>query len=609
MHRPTPLASSESSRTLAPCLLAGALLASPVAATSASLPLSLPLPRVAQDDEFDEGSWVPTLALDDVQVENLAVLCKLWGYLKYHHPLVTSGELRWDYELFRILPEMLDVAGPRERGDALASWVASIGAPEPCEPCAEDPVDVHLAPDLDWIGDRERLGDELVGLLADIHANRSVGPNQHIDHAPGVGNPIFDAEDNYADMGHPDAGFRLLGLFRYWNVIEYWFPYRDLLDEDWDAVLRDVIPRFMAAEEHDAYRLEFLALIARVHDTHANLWSSLDVQPPRGACYPPVRFRFIEGRAVVAGYSHEELGPATGLALGDVVTAIDGASIEAIVAERAPLYPASNEPTRLRDIARKLAGGDCGPVTLTVEDAAGTRDVVVERIPANELRVKRTHDREGETYQELSDDVAYLKLSSIRRADVPGYLERAMGKRGLVIDIRNYPSEFVVFALGGCLIDEPHEFTRFTGGDPSNPGAFRMTPPLRVVPSKPHFDGKVAILLDEVSQSQAEYTSMSLRVDDDAIVVGSTTAAADGNVSRIPLPGRMQTMISGIGVFYPDGTPTQRVGIVPDIEALPTIAGVRAGRDEVLEAALRAILGPDADEDEIRTMALRPTNL
>ena len=68
-------------------------------------------------------------------------------------------------------------------------------------------------------------------------------------------------------------------------------------------------------------------------------------------------------------------------------------------------------------------------------------------------------------------------------------------------------------------------------------------------------------------------------------MIGSTTAGADGNVSQIPLPGGMQTMISGIGVFYPDKTPTQQVGIVPNIAVRPTIDGIRAGRDEVLEAA------------------------
>lgn len=48
-------------------------------------------------------------------------------------------------------------------------------------------------------------------------------------------------------------------------------------------------------------------------------------------------------------------------------------------------------------------------------------------------------------------------------------------------------------------------------------------------------------------------------------------------------------MISGIGVYYPDGIPTQRVGIVPDIRVEPTIDGIKNKRDEVLEKAIEVI--------------------
>ena len=62
-------------------------------------------------------------------------------------------------------------------------------------------------------------------------------------------------------------------------------------------------------------------------------------------------------------------------------------------------------------------------------------------------------------------------------------------------------------------------------------------------------------------------------------------------------------MISGIGVFYPDKRPTQRVGIVPDLVVRPTSAGIRAGRDEVLEAAIRQILGLGAPAAVIEKLA------
>jgi C-terminal processing protease CtpA/Prc len=153
------------------------------------------------------------------------------------------------------------------------------------------------------------------------------------------------------------------------------------------------------------------------------------------------------------------------------------------------------------------------------------------------------------------------------------------------------------------LVEKETEFVRFTDGDLANPGAFHWTKPLSLSPEKPHYAGKIVILVDESSMSQAEYTSMAFRSAYGAIVIGSTTSGADGNVSPFLLPGGLHTMISGIGVFYPDKTATQRVGIKPNIEVRPTVAGIRAGRDEVLEEALRQILGRQVPASEIEKMA------
>jgi C-terminal processing protease CtpA/Prc len=99
----------------------------------------------------------------------------------------------------------------------------------------------------------------------------------------------------------------------------------------------------------------------------------------------------------------------------------------------------------------------------------------------------------------------------------------------------------------------------------------------------------VVILINETSQSNAEYTTMALRAGG-ATVIGSTTAGADGNVSDFKLPGGIRTLISGIGVYYPDGKETQRIGIVPDIDVKPTVKGFQAGKDEVLDKALELII-------------------
>jgi len=99
----------------------------------------------------------------------------------------------------------------------------------------------------------------------------------------------------------------------------------------------------------------------------------------------------------------------------------------------------------------------------------------------------------------------------------------------------------------------------------------------------------LVVLVNENSQSQAEFTAMAFRAAKNSTIIGNTTTGADGNVSVISLPGGMSTLISGIGVYYPDGTETQRVGIVPDIIVKPTIEGIKKGTDEVLEKAIEII--------------------
>jgi C-terminal processing protease CtpA/Prc len=556
------------------------------------------------DHEFDGGSRLAVSKLTEVQVENLTTLGKVWGFLKYHHPKVTSGELHWDYELLRILPRILDAPDRAAANSALVPWIVKLGPVAPCNPCGRlEGSDLYLRQDLRWIDDDARLGTKLSQTLRAIGENRSVGKQFYVSLVPGVGNPSFTHELDYAGLKLPDFGFQLLALYRFWNIIEYWFPYRDFMEEDWDRALSEFIPKIALAENSESYQRELMAVIVKVHDGHANLWSSLDVRPPVGKCQIPVKIRFVQKSPVVTGFAPTEAANTSALKIGDVITELDGVPVPKLTKSWAPYYADSNEAARLRDIAAFMTRGACGESAIEVRRDGRDVKLKAERVPRQGSDVDRGwHDLPGDTFRRLSDEVAYLKLSSVKSADVSHYIEDAAGTKGLIIDIRNYPSEFVVFALGSLLVDHETPFARFTVGDLSNPGAFHWTDPVSLNPKKPHYSGKVVILVDEVSLSQAEYTTMAFRAAPHAMVVGSTTSGNDGNVSPVGLPGGLRAMISGIGVFYPDKRPTQRIGIVPDVEVKPTIAAIRAGRDEVLEEALRQILGREAPADEIQKM-------
>ncbi|MYN44403.1 hypothetical protein GTP23_04860 [Pseudoduganella sp. FT93W] len=529
--------------------------------------------------------------LSSTQIENLAVTGKVWGFLKYHHPAVTSGQQQWDQALLDILPSVLAAPDRASADHVLHGWISRLGPVPACQDCATlEPAQYQLLPSLAWLEDGQLLSAGLRDDLQAVYRNRARHARQfYVTLTPLVGNPVFAQEAAYADLKFPDSGYQLLALFRFWNVIEYWAPYRDQVGADWDQVLRASIAPLALAPDRNRYELALMAVIAQVHDSHSNLSSSLHLRPPVGACALPVRLRFVQGQAVVSGYTSAAEGMASGLQRGDILTELDGVPLAQLLVTLQPYYAASNQAARLRDVAAGLTRGECGSAQLAIRREGTLRQLAVARIPESGPSSKVTHDKPGDTFQLINDKIAYIKLSSIQRSDVPAYMERAAHTKGLIIDIRNYPSDFVPFALGQYLVEQPTPFVRFTIADLANPGGFKWSQQLMLQPQAPHYGGKVVILVDERSQSQSEYTAMALRASPRALVLGSMTAGADGNVSALVLPGGLKTMISGIGVFYPDKRPTQRIGIVPDIVVSPTVAGLRDQRDEVLEAAIRLI--------------------
>ena len=546
-----------------------------------------------QDTAFRRGAGLALDNLSPQQLDNLAVLGRVWGFVKYYHPAVARGAYNLDAELLRVLPKVLASQDLGARSEVLSTWLTSLGPVPACRGCREPAAKtVRLLPDLDWLTDSQQLSPALSQQLTYLRQNRNQQEHYYVRVGPN-GNPLFQHEETYPSPATPDAGLRVLALFRYWNMVDYYFPYRYAIGEDWQRVLPEFLPQFIAARTPEQYRLTALALIARVHDTHANIFDDKILNEHKGNYQAPLWLRFVEGQAMVAGYYDDALGAATTLKPGDVVVQVAGQPVADLVKVRQPITPASNEAAQLRNIAYDLLRGNTPQVALVVRRAGREFPVTVGRVPIGQLNqgIKYgTPDPKAPAWKLLPNNIGYLALGTIHTAELPDIMAKAQGTKGLVIDIRNYPSEYVVYALSKHLVSKRKAFLRFSGMDSRYPGAFRLSTLMYVgAGSGSTYPGKVVILVDEISQSQAEFTTMALRTAPRATVVGSTTAGADGDVSDIVLPGNLRTAISGLGIYYPDGRETQRVGIVPDVEVKRTIKGLAEGRDEVLEKAVQLI--------------------
>ncbi|WMX12852.1 MULTISPECIES: S41 family peptidase [unclassified Aureispira] len=544
----------------------------------------------ALDKEFIKGSAITSIVINEQNVANLELLGRIWGLMKYHHPKVAKGNYNWDFELFRMLPQYLNITDDRMRDRYLLKWLSKYGGLKTCNDCASTETDALLKPDLAWVHDSS-IGKKLQKKLEEIYKNRHQGENYYVEMAVGVGNPKFLHENAYENMPYPDTGFRLLAAFKYWNMIHYYFPYKHLMDKDWNEALKTYIPKFIEAQDELEYELAAVQMIGDIQDTHANLWGGNNkIMEWKGKYYPPIHTRFIENQLVVVDYYNLEHKASVGLNIGAVITKINGTPVEALVKEKAPYYPASNQPTRLRDISRDILRSNDQKVKIEYEQDGKVSTKMLTLYDPKSLNYYAWYrKKEGKCYKLLSDEIGYITLATIQSEDIEAIKNLFAHTKGVVIDIRNYPSTFVPFLLGSYLVSSPTPFVKFTKGNVNNPGEFTYTSPLSIPASGDLYGGKVVVLVNELSQSQAEYTAMAFRAGHNTTIVGSTTAGADGNVSKILLPGGLSTMISGIGVYYPNGAETQRIGIVPDVEVLPTIKGIRNGKDELLEKAIELI--------------------
>ncbi|MDR2586280.1 MAG: peptidase S41 [Prevotellaceae bacterium] len=529
-------------------------------------------------------------------ITNLELLGKIWGFLKYHHPEVARGNYNWDNELFRILPSYVKATETTQRDEILLQWIEKYGEVPICTTCAETSPDAILKPDLSWIG-HYQMDTRLTEKLSKVYQNRSQEDHYYLKKEP-AGNPVFVNENSYPLMSGTDVGLRLLALYRYWNMIQYFFPYKHLTDKKWEGVLKAYIPKFVLADTELKYQLAVLQLTGEINDSHANLKGVGDkVDSLRGSWYVPFQVKFIEDKLVVVDYYKPELKEEAGLNIGDIITHINNKTIKYIVDSVKVYYPASNEVSRMKNIADDLLRSPNSTITIDYISADQVRR-------KTELKLYDKKSAQGQksgneaSYKYLNRDnilvvndlIGYITLKTIAGAEVDKIKKEFVHTIGIVIDIRNYPHTFVPFTLGTFFMSEERPFARFSKVNMNNPGEFSLYPTVNIPKSDKPYKGKLVVIVNEETLSQAEYTAMAFRAGDNTTIIGSQTSGADGNVSEIVLPGSIKTSFSGIGVYYPDGRETQRIGIVPDIIVKPTIQGIREGRDVLLEKAIEIIL-------------------
>ncbi len=410
--------------------------------------------------------------------------------------------------------------------------------------------------------------------------------------APTLPPYVVRNDDDHAATPYPSRELRMLGAIRLWAVLDQFFPYRYLIT-DWDAALRDALPAVAAAPDAAGYKRALQVMAARAHDGHVGVFSTSERAERMARGIPPFLVRMVEGKLAVVQILDAAAAAKLGIGPGDIIETIDGTPTADALAALRPITSASNDEALVQRLAGAVLVGDDGStVTLGVRGAKGPRrDVAVTRSRAH--LVLQWNPPPAPAWKLLPGDVGYVDLVRLEVPEVPAMFAALATTEAIVFDMRGYPN-------GTAWSIAPRINTRrarygasflqpLRGGAGGDLDDFRIRflqqiPALE--PGASIYPGKIVVLIDDRAISQSEHSCLFYQETAGAIFVGSPTAGANGDVTMARLPGGLRLAFTGQEVRHVDGKQLQQVGIQPHVLVRPTLAGLRAGKDEVLERAL-----------------------
>lgn len=395
---------------------------------------------------------------------------------------------------------------------------------------------------------------------------------------------------------YPSASYRVLAAFRIWAVISYFFPYKDLMGENWDEILRQFIPRMESAKNALEYNLAVAEMVTHIHDTHGAVVSPVLLKH-FGEASAPIRVRMIEDVPVITGFTNADVATAAGFEIGDVILKVDGQDASERIAERLKYVAHSTPQAGMFYAAERslVRGPTDSTASYTIRDVHDrVRDVAVAR--KTEYGLKTVGDRSGDVLRILPGNIGYADLDRLPQARVDEMFEKFKDCPGIIFDDRGYP-QGTAWQIAPRLTDKTDVagamFKLRESMSPDLPNGEILSSQVvktfvQRLPAtdKWRYHGRTVLLIDERSVSQAEHSGLFFEAANGTTFIGSPTEGADGDVTSFSVPGGISVHFSGQGVWHIDGRPLQRVGLQPDVAVRPTLAGIRAGRDEVLDKAV-----------------------
>ncbi len=384
----------------------------------------------------------------------------------------------------------------------------------------------------------------------------------------------------------------MAGFITVWAGMRNFFPYWQDVNIDPEQTLEAAVTPAALPVSRREYYLQLLAWLSVFQDAHIRITPNYAPLPPPGLM--PLRSEWIDSKMVITDLAPSYAGRAN---VGDVITHIGDKPVRGWLDDMARFW--SLAPDK-KDIYGGrywvyLEPGVANPVQFTTEDRNGTRST--HRIGHNELinasaESQRQWDALKPGVQMMQPGIFLVRFPKGESAE--SLRAQIHGEKAVILDMRSL-YEF----------DAAFEFMRYLNTESAKSQIYRIHHSAHPwqqhieieradwteSPLSPAITAPTYILMNRHTQSAGETLLNMAKGNGHIKLLGEATHGANGNISCMQIwggvrRGGLSVVYTGLHVANRDGSKHHAVGTLPDIEVRQTLAGVRAGKDEVLEKAI-----------------------
>jgi C-terminal processing protease CtpA/Prc len=386
--------------------------------------------------------------------------------------------------------------------------------------------------------------------------------------------PTFKNETGFNTFDHGILSHRLLTLFSFWNVIQYHYVNKYLMDVNWMHQLNSYVNKFISCDSELEYEKLKSELIASINDSHAYYLPHI-INDSLFKYKPPFGTTLVNDTLVVSSLFNKNIAEKDDLKLGDLILEVRNMNIKSNIEDIVNPILSSSNKSFLKKWSRWILFNNENSINIKIK----RKDSIINK----SLNLYHDYEIKGysllksfsinEKWKLIEGNIGYINLNSISKKELKNAFEEFSKAKGVIVDLRNYPKYVSESDITKYIYPNKIRFVNVLFPIPNRPSLAKFEEsPLSIIKdpfksgnrNSKYYDKPIILLVNSTTQSKAEYIGMAIQASPNCITVGEETAGSVMNVATFTLPDKSEVSFTSLGAFYPEGTGVQRKGLKID---------------------------------------------